>query len=245
MRIIKFFFILLSFTCFSFPVYSATAKSNYSEKTAKQLLAHIHSKIVLRNGSFKDELPEQVMSVMFISPNDKVLELGGNIGRNSCVISFLLKNSSNLVVVESDPESASYLIANRNRNRFLFHVENAAISHIPLMQSGWTTVPFETTLPPGFFRVKTITYEQLKEKYKIQFNVLVADCEGALYHIFQGAENILEDVSLIIVENNFHDRSRYENVRSKFLAHGFQLVYKKAGPWGPCAEEFYQVWKKI
>jgi len=49
---------------------------------------------------------------MYIKPNDCVLEIGGNIGRNSCVIGKLLSDSRNLLVVESDPESVYKLEEN-------------------------------------------------------------------------------------------------------------------------------------
>ena len=34
------------------------------------------------------------------------LEIGGNIGRNSCIIASLLDGSSNLFVFESEPDNA-------------------------------------------------------------------------------------------------------------------------------------------
>jgi FkbM family methyltransferase len=197
----------------------------------------------LLHGTFNEEYPEQLLSVMFISPTDNVLEIGGNIGRNSCVISAMLSDSQNLVVLESDPGIASGLIANRDRNFLSFHVENAAISMVPLIQAGWVTHP--NTPQPGHFQVNTLTYNELKEKYQIPFNVLVADCEGALYYIFQDDESILDDVELIIVENDYHHRVHYVDICEKFIAHGFQIAFTKAGGWGPCYNEFYQVWKKL
>lgn len=221
-----------------------TLEPNFSESDAVNNLQTIHEQISLLHGTFNEEFPEQVLSAMFISPDDKVLEIGGCIGRNSCVISSILNDSSNLVVVESNPEIASGLIENRDRNGLSFHVENAAISQRPLIQAGWVTLP-QDTVPEGYFQVNTITYSELKEKYGIEFNVLVADCEGALYYIFQDDESLLDDVSLIIVENDYNHRVHYEDMRSKFIAHGFELAYSKAGGWGPCFYEFYQVWKKI
>ena len=41
------------------------------------------------------------MAVQFIHPRAKVLELGGNVGRNSCLIGRLLNDSSELVVLVS------------------------------------------------------------------------------------------------------------------------------------------------
>lgn len=224
---------------------SASIEPNRSEGEAVKYLHSIHSRFSLLNGSFNEEYPEQVMSAMFISRNDRVLEIGGNIGRNSCVIASLLRNSRNLVVVESNPKIASILITNRDRNRLFFHVEDSAISEIPLMQSGWNTFSQGMELPSNCFQVKTISYTELKEKYKIPFNVLVADCEGALYYIFQDDESILDDVNMLILENDYTDKACYEYVRNKFIAHGFHLVYNKPGGWPPCFNEFYQVWKKL
>lgn len=240
MKTISFFFFQLSLFLIAS---SANCEPNLSESDAVERLRSIHSQLSLLEGSFNDEYPEQLMSVMFIAPNDRVLEIGGNIGRNSCVISSLLKDSRNLVVAESDFGTATYLMANRERNGLFFHVENSAISKIPLMQSGWDTIP-QKIARPGFVQVKTITYSQLKKKYGIRFNVLVADCEGALYYIFKDDERMLDDVNLIITENDYHHRDQYEDVRSKFISHGFKLVYNKAGGWGPCYNEFFQVWKK-
>jgi hypothetical protein len=53
------------------------------------------------------------MSIMFIKPDDCVLEIGGNIGRNSCVIGKVLNDSNNLLVIESDPLRVSKLEENK------------------------------------------------------------------------------------------------------------------------------------
>lgn len=215
-----------------------------TEEEAIEQLNYIHSHLTLTHGSFSEEYPEQVMSAMFISENDKVLEIGGNAGRNSCVIATLLNNSENLVVSESDPGAVPVLTATRDYNKLRFHIEDSAISLVPLVQSVyWVSFPSET-VPEGHFRIKTIPYADLKEKYGIPFNVLVADCEGALYYIFRDDETILDDVEMIIVENDYHHYVHFEAVRNQFIAHGFELVYNRGGGWGPCANMFYQVWQK-
>ena len=48
-----------------------------------ELVNKIHNEIKFEFGSMQDELPEQMMSATFLTGNEKVLELGGNIGRNS------------------------------------------------------------------------------------------------------------------------------------------------------------------
>ena len=46
-------------------------------------IKNIHSKLKIKHGSFDEELPEQKMAVKYLNGNEKVLEIGGNIGRNS------------------------------------------------------------------------------------------------------------------------------------------------------------------
>jgi hypothetical protein len=238
MKTARLFFFLLFMV-----LVSSNALFALSENKAEQRLKKLHSKMTLIHGSFDDEYPEQVMAVMFIKKNDRVLELGGNLGRNSCVIGSLLKNSSNLVVLESDSNIANLLKENRDHNNLLFRIEDSALSKVPLIQSGWNTTPSEIVIP-GYFRVKTISYAHLKKKYNIKFNVLVADCEGALYYIFRDDESILDDIDTAIVENDYTDYSHYEEVKERFLAHGFEAVYTKAGGWPPCDKVFFQVWQK-
>ena len=48
-----------------------------------QQIENIHSKLNIKHGNLSDELPEQKMSVRYLKGNEKVLEIGGNIGRNS------------------------------------------------------------------------------------------------------------------------------------------------------------------
>lgn len=231
------------FTFFAILSYIFPLSASLSENEAEIKLRRIHRHLSLVHGSFRQEYPEQVMAVMYISKRDKVLELGGNVGRNSCVIASLLRKSRGLVVVESDPASVSKLIENRNHNNLQFHVEDSAISQVPLIQSGWFTIPSNEPIP-GFFSVKTISYEQLKKKYSMTFDVLVADCEGALYYIFNDDESLLDDVHTAIIENDYPTLEHFRSVESKLIAHGFQLVYNKSGGFGPCFNEFYQVWQK-
>lgn len=229
------FLCLVSNSINSFPI--------KTEGEAIKLLDSIHSKLSLYYGSLTEEYPEQIMSAMFIEENDRVLELGGNIGRNSCVISSILNDSKNLVVVESDPATANLLRTNKLLNNFLFGIEDSAISKVPLVQSGWSTFPSDQDLP-NFFRIKTIDYNEFCKKYNIPFNVLVVDCEGALYHILHDYDNFLDGIEKIIIENDYPDRAHFDYVCSKFIAKGFKLVYNKPlmeTPL-PCRNEFYQVW---
>ena len=103
----------------------------------EEILDDIHSELkFLEDENIKWELPEQLMIVKHILPTDSVLELGGSIGRASCVINYILDNKINHVVVEPNLDEAEKLEKNRALNSFGFQVEKSAISSIPLYSKG-------------------------------------------------------------------------------------------------------------
>ena len=127
---------------------------------ANEELRKVHSSSILKYGSFNEEYPEQIMAVKYIKPNNKVLEIGGNIGRNSIVISKLLSDSCSLVVLESDSYIASQLQENRDLNQLSFHIENSAISIRKLCQVGWDTFPYDTEMRPNSKSVMNIGFDR-------------------------------------------------------------------------------------
>lgn len=212
------------------------------EGTAR--LQDIHMYLHLIHGNLQDEYPEQLMAAMFIQGDAKVLELGGNVGRNSCVIASLLNDERNLVVVESSLESAKLLEENRYFNNLGFQIENSAISKVPLIQSEWKTIPSKVLLP-GYTRVNTITFKEVQKKYNIEFDTLVVDCEGALYYILLDDPTILKNIKLIIIENDFETADQMLWVQQLFSENNLKCVFNQTGGYGPCCyDHFYQVWKK-
>lgn len=206
-------------------------------------LEQVQDSLSLLHGEFKDEYPEQVMSLLYIKGHEKVLEIGANIGRNSLIISRLLKDSSNLLSIESDPQSFEKLNENKIINKLDFNIENCAISKRPLIQKDWNT-EINDTVPDGWTRVKTLTYQQIVDKWKIQFDTLVIDCEGAFYYMLMDAPEIIKGVNLVIMENDYQTFSHKEYIENVFKANGFYLDYSLSGGWGPCSSSFYEVWKK-
>jgi FkbM family methyltransferase len=215
----------------------------YEEKSIE--LLNLHSQLQFQNGSLADEFPEQVMTMMFLQGNEKVLELGGNIGRNSIIIGHILNKNNNhdFVTLETNTEDANILIQNRDINSLKFHVENSALSNRKLIQSGWNTIPSSSVLP-GYFEVKTITWKDLYDKYKIIFDTLVIDCEGAFYYILQDMPEILDNIKLIMMENDyFADWSQKDFVLNTLINVGFKCVFNKELSNTPY-HDFYQVWKR-
>jgi FkbM family methyltransferase len=203
----------------------------------------LQSKLHMKYGTFNDELPEQKMAARYLKGNEKVLEIGGNIGRNSLIIAALLENAKNLVTLECDQDIANQLTENRDLNHFHFHIECAALSKRKLIQKGWDTKPSDV-LEDGHSWVNTITLDELKAKYHIEFDTLVLDCEGAFYYILMDMPEILHNINVIIMENDYHDASHKEYVDKILMENGFHIDYREAGGWGPCYNRFFEVWTK-
>jgi FkbM family methyltransferase len=210
-----------------------------------QLLSNIHSKLSLHYGSFQDEYPEQLMAVSYLTGNEKVLEIGGNIGRNSLVIAHILRqaNTNNFVTLECDPNIAKQLMYNRDVNNISFIIENSALSKRKLIQKGWDTIASDVVLH-GYTPVKTITWDELNAKYNILFDTLVLDCEGAFYYILMDMPEILTNINLIIMENDYRDITHKKFIDDVLKENGFHVDYSEAGGWGPCYNNFFEVWKK-
>lgn len=208
----------------------------------KQKLQNIQYSLVIKHGSFLDEYPEQLMVTRFLKGHEKVLEIGANLGRNSLIIASILHNSNNLVSLETDFNYINGLTENKNANMLNFHIENAALSKRKLIQKGWNTEPSDIVLP-GYTSVNIVSYEELMNKYNIQFDTLILDCEGAFYYILMDMPEILTCIKLIIMENDYIDIIHKDYVDAKLLSLGFNRVYSESGGGGVCYDRFYEVWK--
>jgi FkbM family methyltransferase len=174
-----------------------------------------------------------------------VLEIGGNIGRNSLVIGYLLreKNNNDFVTLESSQDIALQLNENKNVNNMNFHIESSALSKRKLIQTGWDTVVSDTLLD-GYKWVNTITLQELYNKYNINFDTLVLDCEGAFYYILMDMPEILNNVKLIIMENDYCDISKKQYIDEILQKYNFYIDHREAGGWGPCYDCFFEVWRR-
>jgi FkbM family methyltransferase len=215
-----------------------------NNKDIDDKLINIQSKLKINYGNFLQELPEQKMVVRYLTGNEKILEIGGNIGRNSLIIASILNNNNNFVTLESDKNIANQLIHNRDLNNLKFHIENSALSNRKLIQKGWDTIPSDI-LQEGYNWVDTITLENLKTKYNIEFDTLVLDCEGAFYYILIDMPEILNNINLIIMENDYYDISKKNYIDDILTKNNFNRNYVECGGWGPCYNNFFEVWCKI
>ena len=202
----------------------------------------LQSKLKINYGTLYDELPEQKMVVRYLNGNEKVLEIGVNIGRNSLMIASII-NNDNFVTLECDEDISKQLKENRDLNNFHFKIENSALSNRRLIQRGWETQPSDTLID-GFHFVNTITLKELNAKYNIEFDTLVLDCEGAFYYILLDMPEILNNINLIIMENDYIDISNKTIVDEILIKNNFYIEYTEKGGWGPCYNNFFEVWKR-
>ena len=76
--------------------------------------------------------------------------------------------------------------------------------------------------------------EEIKAQYNLNFNVLVADCEGFLESFFDENPTFYDSLRLLIFEADYADKCNYNKIRRtllekgfKPLLHGHQNVWKK------------------
>ena len=173
------------------------------------------------------EKPEQDLANKYILQDDVVLELGARYGSVSCIINSKLKNKLNQVVVEPDARVWDALEKNKQNNNCEFNIVKGFISNKKLGLTnldvchggyGATFVENNDTDIPSY------SLEEIKSKYNLQFNVLIADCEGFLEVFFDENPNLYDDLRLIIFEADYPDKCNYDKIKNKLTEKQFRKV---------------------
>jgi hypothetical protein len=214
-------------------------------------LTNLQNSLILKYGNFSSEIIEQTMVYNFLDANSKVLELGSNIGRNSLIISKILNDSSNLVTLEMDSIFYNYCLENKNLNNLNFNIENAAMSYKPLYyqekphgEGGGYCVLQKFT--EDYKLVKTVTFEEIEQKYNICFDTIVCDCEGGFYFIIKDNPNVLQNIKTLIIENDFSSIEHKNFLNELLLKFNFERIFVEPLKFGnfPCKDFFWETWKK-
>jgi len=173
------------------------------------------------------EVEEQKLAKYYILPDDVVLELGGRYGSVSCIINSKLNNKTNEVVVEPDQRVWDALEKNRNRNNCQFHIVKGFISNKKLdltnlddYHGGYGS----TFIENNESKIPSYSLSEIKQKYKLNFNVLVADCEGFLEVFFDENPDIYQDLRLIIFEADYCDKCDYAKIKNNLRDKGFRCL---------------------
>jgi hypothetical protein len=219
----------------------------------EQKLFELHNILKFNNkNNLKQEIPEQLMVLKHIKPTDVVLEFGGSVGRNCCIISKILNDSNNLVTIEPNSNERINLEINRQLNNFNFKIEPNVLSNIPLYSIGWRTYKNNV---PGSTIVNNISWENLLNKYNLNFNVFIIDNEGNFVDNLKIFPTILENINLLSIEHDFNSEDDLIYFYTTMKKNGFSMIDKymkndKYGPginWGDGINTdpiFVSVWKK-
>lgn len=216
-----------------------------------QIRDFFHDQLDFAGGNIKCEWVEQHNVIDYLDPRAKVLELGSGYGTNTMMISCILNDESNLVTLECNEERLESLHRNREANGFRFHIEPAALSRRTLMYDPqtMTTEPADA-LREGCEWINTVTFAEIKAKYGIDFDTLVADCEGALYYILEEEPRLLDGIRTVILEADFRVADHKRAVDAHFTRCGFRKVKMWNLPDGPpdipqeCLDSFWEVWQR-
>ena len=172
------------------------------------------------------ERREQDLAREYIRHDDVVLELGARYGSVSCVINSKLACKTNQVVVEPDDRVWAALERNRVANHCGFHIvkgfvsgKRLALTNLNAYHGGYAA----TAVPAGEAdtKIPSFSLDEIKGQYGLQFNVLVADCEGFLGTFFEENPDFYDGLRLILFEADYPDKCDYGKIRQALKDRGF------------------------
>lgn len=179
------------------------------------------------------ERAEQDLAREYIKEDDVVFELGARYGSVSCVINSKLNCKTNQVVVEPDERVWEALERNKDVNNCEFHIVKGFVSSKKLgltaidsyNEYGTTSIEDESSTIPSY------TLEEIKGKYNLKFNVLVADCEGFLETFFDENPTFYDGLRLIIFEEDYPEKCNYGKIQNTLFEKGFTKVIENTTGW--------------
>jgi hypothetical protein len=172
---------------------------------------------------------EQIFAERYIKENDIVIELGARYGTVSCAINSKLKNKKNQVSVEPDNTVWDALEFNKTNNNCDFHILKGVISNkkLNIKYNGYGTSTHRNENKHGDSEILNYTLKNIKEKYNLNFNVLVSDCEGYLETFLNENPNLYEELDMIIFEEDRQDICNYYLIKKNLKLNGFKRIAYK------------------
>lgn len=176
---------------------------------------------------FMFEVIEQNLAYLYIKKDDIVLELGARYGSVSCIINHNLDNKENHVVVEPDERVWEALERNKEVNNCKFNIVKGFISKKKLTLTNldeWYGGYGATAVEQNDTKIPSFLLDEIKKKYNIKFNVLVADCEGFLETFFDENPELYDELRMCIFEADCVDKCNYTKIRNKLRESGFEEI---------------------
>jgi len=164
----------------------------------------------------------------FIKEDDVVLELGARYGGTSIAINQILKDKKKQVSVDPDSRVWESLETNKKNHQCEFIIIKGTISNKPQKiikesrkfddNNDWATYTEECREGHGTERAVNYPLPLLN------FNVLVADCEGFLETFYDENKNMFPYLRLIIFEKDRPDFCNYDRLINEFKMLGFKCI---------------------
>lgn len=144
------------------------------------------------------EQHEWQLAQQYVKPSDCVLELGARYGTVSVVVNKILTNKDKMVCVEPDKSVWRSLEKNREQNNCSFIILKGAISK--KSQKFYDCEYGSFTLNDEMGETSNFDLIKLQNTFGLQFNVLIADCEGCVCTLFNDYPEFVNQLTTIIFE---------------------------------------------
>jgi len=211
---------------------------------------------VNRDGSEVDidfEKEEQMLIRTYIPSDATVLEMGARYGTVSCVISQVLNDPTKHVAVEPDSTVIEALTENKKNNNGQFFIYNGVISKygydIHTKVTDYKYYEYGTYTKRSVNpTVDNISFEDLEGKFNLNFDCIVADCEGFFYDFVKENGDAVKDMRVLIYEQDGTPWSemvkKYEELDSILESYNFKLVHTIPHPVYENNPRLHNVWVK-
>ena len=203
----------------------------------KKCIFYDENNNLLDNFSRNVENGSRYLIEKYIKSNMNILELGARYGTCSVCLDYILNDpKKQLLCVDPDNRIKNCLEKNRQINNCSFNIFNGAISKKDLYVS-YNNCIWETKTyidPPQNLKsekINTLSIDIIQQIYDINFNCLIADCEGFLLEFIQENPNFFDNLICVIYEedcsinhpiNNIY--INYNEVENFLINKGFNLI---------------------
>jgi FkbM family methyltransferase len=172
----------------------------------------------------------------YVKSGMKVLELGARYGTVSVCLDYILDNPvEQLLCVDPDSKIMACLHKNKERNNCTFNIFNGAISkkelYVCYNGCGWETKTYIE--PPRHLlseKIECLSLEEIHKKYNIDFDCLLADCEGFLLEFIRENGEFFDNLKCVIYEEDCGENHpinntfiNYSEVEQFLISKGFVL----------------------
>lgn len=199
------------------------------------------------------EAEEQYLVRKYIPKDATVLEMGARYGTVSCVLSQILDDPTKHLAVEPDYTVIEALIKNRDTNGGKFHIFEGVVSSkgyeicytdpkVDFYEYGTYTKETETPT------IKNLSLESLSKEYDLNFDCIVADCEGFFCTFVEENPEAIKNMRVIIYEQDGTPwrefTKKYDQLNITLENYGFQRIHTIPHPDYENNPNLHNVWIK-